>query len=502
MRARRDIPRLARIPFAVALLLAVVHAPRLLAQSSRASTSELQPGAPLPTHRTLKAWTGDLDGMIERRQIRVLVTYSKTHYFIDRFTQRGAAYDAFRLFEDDLNKTLKSGSVRVHVIFLPVSRDEIIPALLAGKGDIAAASLTITPDRLEKVDFTDPTFKNVSEIVVTGAGSPPIATIEDLSGKEVYVRKSSSFYEGLETLNATLAKAGKPPVKLRLAPETLETEDLLDMVNAGLVQATIADDFIAGFWKQVLPHLTLNRNATLRTGADIAWMIRKGSPKLKAALNRFLARYPPGSSTRNQLLQKYFKSSKFAREATSPEEAAKFRQVVELFRKYCGQYDLDYLLVAAQGYQESRLDQNAKSHVGAIGVMQVMPPTGKEMGVGDITLLEPNIHAGVKYVRFMMTKYYGGEPMDALNKELFTFASYNAGPARIAQMRRLAAERGLDKNVWFNNVELVVAERMGRETVTYVSNIYKYYLAYQMVVEQLAEREKSLKAIEGQTPKP
>lgn len=487
------------------LLAAALHAPRLLAQATAVGSSKPKRAAAsegLPTQLTLKPWTGDLDGMVKRRQIRVLVSYSKTHYFIDRGTQRGIVYDAFRLFEDDLNKELKSGAVKVHVVFLPVARDQIVPDLLAGNGDMAAANLTITPDRQAKVDFTDATVKNVSEIAVTGPGVGPIAAIEDLSGKEIYVRKSSSSYEGLEALNARLAKAGKAPVKVRLAPETLETEDILEMVNAGLVQATIADDFVARFWKQILTSITLNDGATLRTGAEIAWMVRKDSPKLKGALNRFLARYPAGSSVRNELLQKYLKSVKFARRATSPEEAAKFQQVIALFRKYCGQYDLDYLLVAAQGYQESRLDQQVKSPVGAVGVMQVMPPTGKEMAVGNIAELEPNIHAGVKYVRFMMTKYYGNEPMDALNKALFTFASYNAGPGRIAQMRKLAAERGLDKNVWFNNVELVVAEKIGRETVTYVSNIYKYYLAYQMVVEQLAEREKSLKAIEGQTPKP
>ncbi|HEY1433798.1 MAG TPA: lytic transglycosylase F [Thermoanaerobaculia bacterium] len=476
-------------------LVAALSGSPLLAQSKAPATG-------LPVHLTTKPWTGDLDGMIRRRQIRVLVTYSKTAYFIDRGTQRGIVHDAFKVFEDDLNKELKTGHLKVNVIFLAVSRDDLIPDLIAGKGDIAAANLTITDGRLAKVDFADPNFKDVSEIVVTGPGSAPIATAEDLSGKEVYVRKSSSFYESLEALNARMAKSGKPPVKVRLAPETLETEDILEMVNAGLVPATIADDYIARFWKQVLPDLTLNAGATLRTGVEIAWAIRKGSPKLAAALNRFLARHPKGSSLRNQLLQKYLKSSKFARRATSPREAAKFRQVVELFRKYCGQYDLDYLLVAAQGYQESRLDQDAKSQVGAIGVMQVMPPTGKEMNVGDIRQLEPNIHAGVKYVRFMMTKYYGNEPMDALNRGLFTFASYNAGPGRIAQMRKLAAQRGLDPNLWFNNVELVVAEKIGRETVTYVSNIYKYYLAYQMVVEQLAEREKALKAIESVTPKP
>jgi membrane-bound lytic murein transglycosylase MltF len=191
------------------------------------------------------------------------------------------------------------------------------------------------------------------------------------------------------------------------------------------------------------------------------------------------------------LLQKYLKSVKYAKAATSKEEAAKLERTVAFFRKYGDQYTLDYLLMIAQGYQESQLNQNAKSHVGAVGVMQVMPATGKELKVGDITELEPNIHAGVKYLRFMMDKYYADEPMDRLNKGLFTFASYNAGPARIAQLRKRAAERGLDPNKWFNNVEVVAAESIGRETVQYVANIYKYYLAYQMYMEEQQQRLKA-----------
>ncbi len=485
----------------------------LLATSLFASTPALaltkptpKPGKPataaVSPELAEKAWKGDLDGMIRRRMIRVLVSYSKTHYFIDRGTQRGIIYDAFKLFEEDLNKTLKKGTVKVHVIFLPVSRDEFIPRLLDGRGDVAASNFTITPERLEKVDFTDPTTKDVSEIVVTGPSAAPIASVDDLSGKEVYVRRSSSFYDGLEALNARLAKAGKAPVKVRLAPETLASEDILEMVNAGLVPMTIAQDNIASFWKKVFPNIALHEGVSLRSGTDIGWMIRKDSPQLKAALDRFLARYPTGSSARNQLLQKYLKSTKYARSATSGEDAARLAAVLELFRKYGDKYDLDYLLVAAQGYQESRLDQNVKSPVGAIGVMQVMPATGKEMNVGDITQTESNIHAGVKYVRFMMTKYYGDEPMDRLNKGLFTFAAYNAGPGRIAQMRKLARERGLDPNVWFNNVELVVAEKIGRETVTYVSNIYKYYLAYQMAMEQIEERKKAMDSVKKDPPKP
>jgi len=448
---------------------------------------------------TREKFTGDLDGMIEQRFIRVLVTYSKTHYFVDRGTQGGLTWEFGRMFEEDLNrklkKKLKKKYVRVHVVFIPVARDEIIPALLEGRADIAAANLTVTPARLKQVDFSDSWYKNASEIVVTGPGAEPVSTAEDLSGKEVYVRKSSSFYESLEKLNGDLAKKGKAPVKVRFAPEELGTEDILEMVNAGLVKITIADNYIAEFWKQVFTKLVLHPGAAVRTGGEIAPMIRKKSPKLKAELNEFLARHPEGAKKRNVLLQKYLKAGKFAKGATSKEEIAKFEAVVKFFRKYGDKYEMDYLLLLAQGYQESKLDQSARSPSGAIGVMQVLPSTGKEMGVGDITKVEANIHAGVKYIRFMMNQYYANEPMDPLNKGLFTFASYNAGPGKISQLRKVAAKRGLDPNRWFNNVEVVAAEKVGRETVQYVSNIYKYYLAYKMIAEQQEEREKAKEGV-------
>ena len=450
-------------------------------------------GFALP-NTSAKPWTGDFDGMVKRRRIRFLVPYSKTYYFVDRAVQRGLAYDITRIYEADLNKRLKTGHVRIDVHCIPVSRDEMIPALLAGRGDVVIGNLTITPERLKHVDFTNPFRHDVSEVLVTGPGVEPVATLDDLAGKDIYVRKSSSYYESLEQLNRDLAAAKKPPVRIRLAPETLEAEDILEMVNAGLVKMTIAETYIGDFWKQIFPRLTVHPNIAVRTGGDIAWMLRKQSPRLMTDLNAFLARVDK-SGQRNELLQRYFKNTKWAKSATSRDELAKFDRMVTLFRKYGEKYDVEHLLLMAQGYQESELNQSKRSPVGAVGVMQVMPATGKEMRVGDINEIEPNIHAGVKFLRAMMNDYYANEPMDRFNKGLFAFASYNAGPGRVRQLRKLAAQRGLDPNVWFNNVELVAAEKIGRETVTYVSNIYKYYLAYQLIEEERVERERTKEAI-------
>jgi membrane-bound lytic murein transglycosylase MltF len=186
--------------------------------------------------------------------------------------------------------------------------------------------------------------------------------------------------------------------------------------------------------------------------------------------------------------------------AASQKERKKFLTLMQLFQKYGDKYDVDWLLMAAQGYQESQLDQSARSPVGAIGVMQVMPETGKELGVGDITQAEPNINAGIKYMRFMIDKFFENEPMTELDKALFAFASYNAGPGRVAQLRKEAAKRGLDPNIWFQNVEYVAAIKIGQETVTYVSNIYKYYIAYRLIMEAQQAREQAVEKLKGERP--
>ena len=435
-------------------------------------------------------WTGDLDGMIARRYVRVATTYNKTHYFIDKGVQRGTVYEAMKLFEDELNAKLKTKYIRVHVVFIPMSREELLPAVAEGRADIAAAALTVTPERQKLVDFSQPTRTGVDEIVVTGPGAPAIAGLEDLAGQQVFLRKSSAYHEHLVQLNATLRAKGRKDVIVKAAPETLEDDDLLEMVNAGLVKITIVDNYIAEFWKQLLPNLVLRPDLAVTRGGVLAVAMRKNSPQFMAAANEWIRKHGPKTMFGNMMTQRYLKDTGFARSATSPAEAKRFQQTVALFRKYGQQYDLDYLLMAAQGFQESGLDHNVKSPVGAIGVMQVMPATGKELKVGDINQLEANIHAGVKYIRFMIDSYFANEPMDTLNRGLFAFAAYNAGPGRIRQLRAEAQKRGLNPNVWFNNVERIASERIGRETVTYVSNIYKYYIAYRLVAEEINERSK------------
>ncbi len=491
--------------FAVALVCILFASSIHAAEEQKSAVQTKKRGQlTLPPAEAMKPWKGDLDGMINRRIIRVLTVYNKTFYFLDKGTQRGATYDAFRLFEEDLNKKLakqkklKQKHLKVRVMFIPVARNELLNALVAGKGDIAAANLTITEERQKLVDFSSPVYSDVKELLISGPASPEMSSVDDLAGKEVFVRKSSSYYESLTALNQRFAAEKKPAVILKEAPDTLEDEDLIEMVNAGLIPLIVVDRHKAVFWKQVFPGINIHEGIALHTGGEIGWAIRKGSPFLKAALDDFLGRHGQRTASGSQILARYFKNAKYVKDATSEAERKKFITLIQYFQKYGDKYNVDWLLMAAQGYQESQLNQAVRSPVGAIGVMQIMPDTGKELGVGDIAQTETNIHAGIKYMRWMIDKYYENEPMTQLDKTLFSFASYNAGAGRISQLRREAAKRGLDPNVWFHNVEYIAAEKIGSETVTYVSNIYKYYIAYKLIIDAREERNRAVEKLKGQ----
>ena len=471
---------------ALAAMACVALAPPAAGQKKAAlSEEELLARVAVP-------WTGDLDAMVERRTVRALVAPARMEYWIDRGRENGAEYELLTKFEEELNRQYqtKAKHLRIRVHLIPTARDRLLPALLEGRGDIAAGILTVTPERLREADFGEPFFRNVAEIVVTGPASPTLGSLADLSGRLIFARRSSSYWTHLEALNARLQGEGRAPAVLKAAPEDLQDDDLLEMLNAGLIGLTVVDRYKGLAWAKVFKRIKPREELRVHEGGDIAWMIRKDSPKLKAQISAFAAKYGHGSAFSAGLVKKYAGSTRYVKAATSSAEMKKFERTVEIFRKYGERYDMDYLLMMAQGYQESRLDQGAKSPVGAIGVMQVMPATGADMKTGDITELEPNIHAGVKYMRFMRDQFFRDEPMDALNKTLFSFAAYNAGPGRIRELRSLAGKRGLDPNVWLNNVEVVAAQKIGAETVTYVSNIYKYYVAYRLAVELQDERRR------------
>jgi membrane-bound lytic murein transglycosylase MltF len=434
----------------------------------------------------LKQWAGDFDGMAERQIIRVLVVQNKMLYFFDKGHHRGVNVDLFNEFEKFINQKLKTGTVKIKVVFLPVQTDQLLTALTEGRGDIAASNLTITENRKKVVDFSAPLLTGVKEILVTGPDQPKLQAIEDLAGKELHLRKSSSYYQHVVELNETFKKKGLAPIRVVAASEFLEDSDLLEMVNAGLIPMVIVDDHMANFWVQIFDKIKLYPDIAVNSGGDIAWAFRKNSPQLAEVVNEFLKTSKKGTLLGNIIFKRYLKKNKWARNSLDPEEMKKYQAVVDMFKTYSGRYDFDYLMTAALAYQESQLDHSSKSHVGAIGIMQMLPTTAtdKNVGIEDIKDLENNIHAGHKYLRFLQDRYFNDPQIDTLNRYLFSFAAYNAGPAKVRRLRKEAKESGLDPNVWFQNVEIIAAKRIGRETVQYVSNIYKYYISYKLALAQ------------------
>jgi membrane-bound lytic murein transglycosylase MltF len=482
------------LPLLVSALLGLGLAPAAPAQTPAAKAAAPPPaGAGVSADakgRALdirtRAQKIDFDAMLERRSIKFYLPYSRSLYFIDKGRERGISADVIREFERWVNrKYAKQLGKRPFTAFVVVAtRDKLLADLQSGHADVAVGNVKVIDQLLKEVDFAG-LDQNITttEILVTGPASPTIGSIGDLSGKTVHLREYSSQYLSLKALNERFRKEGKPEAKAVFVPNALEDEDLLEMLNAGLLQAVITDDWRAKMWAQVLPKVTVREDIQLRPKTQMGWGIRKNSPKLMAELNEFHAEYAKKQGGIPALQRQYMSRIKAMKNATATEDHKRYLQLIEIFEKYGKQYNFEPMMLAAQGYQESTLNQDAKSPVGAIGVMQVMPATGAELKVGDIHKAEPNIHAGAKYMDQLMTRYFKDAKFDEQNRTLFAFASYNAGPGNIARMRKETEKRGLDPNQWFNNVEIVTAEKIGIETTTYVRNIFKYYVAYKLAVQ-------------------
>lgn len=444
---------------------------------------------PLNAHFDEK-YTDDLPGILERKHLRVLTTFNRTNFFMAGGGFYGFEYSLLKDYEEYLNREISRRELRVVLEFIPVSRDRLISALNEGLGDVAAAGLTITPARQKKVGFTIPYLTDVDEVVVTHRSVKGIDEVEDLAGREVYVRKSSSYYESLLSLNDRLSSEGLEPVRIVEVEETLETEDILELVNSGALDITIADSHIGKIWSEVLKDIRVLNGVTLREDAKIAWMVREDNPQLKESLNAFIKKRRQGTLLGNIYFNRYFKDNKWIKnplaESTDGQEKA-----VELIKKYSDEYGFDWMLIMAMAYQESGLNHNKRSRRGAVGIMQLKRSTAVQaVGIRDISSMDNNIHAGVKYLAHLRDKYFDDAEVSERDRIRFALAAYNAGPTKISRARSRAKKLGLDPDKWFRNVEIAVLRLVGQETVRYVSNINKYYVAYRLHYESEKHRER------------
>jgi membrane-bound lytic murein transglycosylase MltF len=464
----------------------------------KTAAPKLQGEADLMDRQALReTYTDDLDALIRRRVIRVLTTYNKTNFFIVDGPPRGFEYDLLKQYQAYLKTRVNKRSWPVTFLFIPVPFSDLLPALIEGRGDIAAAGLTITPERERRVAFTNPYISDVKEVVVTSRSVTGLETLDDLSGRRVYVDPQTSYAQSLRALGEKFAKRGLKPVEIVDADPKLLTEDILDLVNAGIVDLTITDNHLAELWSAVLPNIKVRNDLALRQGGRIAWAVRKNNPELRRSLNSAIAKFGKGTKTGNILYSRYFEDSKWITNPLSDKEIEKLVDLETLFKKYGEKYGFDWRTIAAVAFQESKLNQTVRSKSGAVGLMQIKPQTAKAdpINISNISKLENNIHAGVKYMAFLREKYFGDPKIKPADRLDFVLAAYNAGPTRIDKLRRLAKNKGLAANRWFFNVEQIARQSGLLETVRYVANVNKYYIAYKLSAKAYRERAARVRSI-------
>lgn len=478
-----DTPTMHAILLIVLLLMVSLHG---------AARADVESIAPLLSN----TYTEDLDVMRKHGVIRVLVTYKKTEYFVVNGRQHGFEYELMEQYEKLINKGRKKGQLPIDIVYIPVPFERLIPSLLEGHGDIIAAGMTITPKRKEQVAFTIPYVKDISEVLVTHKTDKSIRSTDDLSGRVMYVLNGSSYVQHLEELSNKFKEQGKPPVYIVESDRYLATEDILELINANVVEVSVADNHIAELWANVLPNIAVHKDIAINSSGEIAWAVRKENTKLLANLNAFLKKNRQGSLMGNVLFKRYFEDTHWIKNPLTKTAQNNLEKYKNLFKKYAKEYDFDWLLIGALAFQESGLKPKKKSHRGAVGIMQIKPSTAKDknVGINDVYKLENNVHAGVKYLAFLRDRYFKGPEIEEGAGVHFSLAAYNAGPAKVRKMRARAKKMGLDPNVWFRNTEIAAQQMVGSETTRYVANIYKYYLAYTLLTDLNANKEAALEA--------
>lgn len=419
----------------------------------------------------------DLPAMIRSGKIRILTTYSYGNYFIHEGKTLGFEYNMMEEFKKFLAKKYRS-KVPLQFYYIPVPYHLLIPSLKEGYGDIVAANLTILPERKREIEFSIPYLWNLKEVLVTSNQTTSLKAIKELSGRVIYIREDSSYFYSLKKLNRQLESENLSPVIVKTVPGFVNTGELIEMVSNGNIDMTFADSHIADIAGKLLPNIHVHQNIVLNDDVSFGWLVREKNSLLLKELNLFIKGVKKGTLKGNMFFNRYFKRNPWVRESLNREDLNSFSQYAPLFKKYGKRYNLDWMLLSAQAFQESGFNPKARSHMGAIGLMQLLPSTAKDMGIKNLDNPENNIHAGVKYMRWLIDNYFNGKGMSADDQMRFALAAYNAGPGNMIKSRKKTNQMGYDANRWFGNSELGTMKIVGLEPVHYVRNINRYYLSF------------------------
>lgn len=462
-------------------LWSLVAAPiALLWATAWAAPETPAPDTPAPALKPLATTGtpayGDLDAIRARGVIRVLVPLNRSDFYLDDGKPRGRTAQRLAALADSLKP------LEIQYVLTP--RERLLSDLAAGRGDLAAGGIEVTDRGLALVDFSHPVAAPAPDVFVSRTGAPAIRTLDDLAGRKVYVRRDSRTLAYVHALESRLKARGLAPLTILSLPESLTEEDLLDMLNAGLIDLTVTSERLARFWARPLPrirpHAPLESAADPGSSARVAWAFRQESPALAHAINKRIADLPEPS---DEDVARWAANARKLQNARAPAALIRLAETLPLFETAGAEHRLDPLVIAAVGFQESRLNQNLKGLNGATGVMQMRPVIAKQMKAGPLTSLAGNIAAGAKYMAYLADHLFEDAPEsggpDLLNRSLFAAAAYNMGPDRITAARRKARAMGLDPDVWFDNVELAAMTTAGLRPVLYVRDIFKYYVAYQ-----------------------
>jgi membrane-bound lytic murein transglycosylase MltF len=461
------------------------------------SASQAEPGPPLLQWVT-QPLLGDWPEIEARGLLRVLVVEDRTRFFVAAGRARGFEYELVHELEKHLDERARKGhGPPVEVAFVPMPFDQLLPALVEGRGDVVAAGLTVTPQRLERVAFSEAYLDDVHQMVVSHAAAPPVTSLDDLSGRTLCVVAGTSYAEGLARLGRDLTDRGQEPPQVVEAGRGLATEDVLELVHAGAFEHTVVDRHVAELWAQVLDGLRLEPDVRLDEGGELAWAIRRDSPRLEQLLNDFLHPRRKGTLVGNVLFKRYFESTRWVRNPLEELDQGRLAPFLEPLQRLSAEHGFDWRWIAAQAYQESRLDPAARSPAGAVGLMQLMPSTAAELGIEDPTDPEQSLDAGIRYMARLRERYFDDPSLPEPVRHDFTLAAYNAGPARVRRWRQRAAERGLDPDRWYGNVEKLALHDVGLEPVRYVGNVNKIFLVLSRGLELREARRREREALEA-----